>query len=164
MPNVAQFEVLHGIVLTKLVRNPQPVALRMIETRPREAWSIYRINDVVSLCIKHSAKPYLNKRSKKSWQFLFSPRDLEQLHKDAKMYTALVCGAGEVTANHMQICLLNPDDMAQLLDTSASRAQKAQAIRVTYLPGKQLRVSSARVSKDRLIDRSRLDKWEIPGS
>lgn len=35
---IDEFELFHGVVLTKLVRSDRPITLRMIETRPREAW------------------------------------------------------------------------------------------------------------------------------
>jgi hypothetical protein len=54
---VHEFELFHGIALTKLVRAERPISLRMIKTRPGEAWSAYTINNEVELFLKHSTMP-----------------------------------------------------------------------------------------------------------
>ena len=49
--SIKQFEIFHGIVLTKLVRNENPVTLRMIQNSPKsDDWRIYT---VTSLTMSH---------------------------------------------------------------------------------------------------------------
>jgi hypothetical protein len=156
---VREYELFHGAVLTRLVRNDRPVALRMIETKPGEAWSTYRINDAVNVLIKHSTNPRKLKRNGGglSWQFVFSQDQLSQLRQHG-VWVALVCGAAQ--AGHlMEICVIDPGQIAQLIDL-ASREQ--QSVTVKYFPGKSLRASSART--EIIIPRNRLGTWAIPGS
>ena len=55
--SIKDLELLHGAVLTKLVRSDNPITLRMIETNRNEARSAYTLNDEVILYIKYHKKP-----------------------------------------------------------------------------------------------------------
>ena len=116
---IKQFELFHGAVLAKVVRD-RPVALRMIETRPGEAWAVYTINDAVDLFLKHStsARTLTREPGGFSWQFAFSPEQVNQIHErqvSRQVYVALVCGQSDVKQGKMQICFLHPDQLAQLI-------------------------------------------------
>lgn len=37
--SIREFELFHGAALTKIVRAERPVTLRLIETRPDDAWA-----------------------------------------------------------------------------------------------------------------------------
>ena len=158
---VREFELFHGAVLTKLVRSDRPTTLRMIETIPGEAWAAYTINGEVTLLIKHSAAPRrLGRRSSgMRWSFRFGPDQIRQL-SSANVWLALVCGTVRVGKIQMDICLLDPEQVDQLLDKSSL---SQQAIAVRQLPGRSLRASSARIDEF-VVPRNRLDTWEIPGS
>ena len=158
---VREFELFHGAVLTKLARSDRPLTLRMIETRPGDAWSTYRVNDAVSVLIKHSLNPRSVKREKaKTWQFVFSPDQMRQLQA-AGTWAALVCGGKTVGETHMEVCLLDPTELGQLVDLSSA---SQQSLTVKRIGGKGLRASSVRMNVDLIIPRSRLEKWKVPGS
>ncbi len=173
MPDVHDFELFHGIALTKLVRSDRPVALRMIETRPSDSWSTYVVNDSVAMLVKHSTKPIPLKRSQGgvAWTFVFPSeqvREISALETKREVYLALVCGARKLGAAKMQVCLLRPNEVAQLLRMSANGS--VQSVRVKYSPGKQLRVSSPRLREssegvtELVVPRNRLEQWQVPGS
>lgn len=158
--SVREFELFHGAVLTKLVRTEKPLTLRMIETRSADAWSTYRINDELSLVIKHSVKSRsLKGESAKAWQFVFSPEQMRQV-AESGTWAALVCGASTATDAAMEVCLLEPSELSELLDL---RSSGQQSLMVKRIEGKSLRVSSSR-RLEMVIPRNRLDKWEVPGS
>ena len=160
---VQKFELFHGIVLTKLVRSDRPITLRMIETRPGEAWSAYTLNDEVDLFVKHSTTPREVARAKgaRSWSFVFGVDQLRQMAASSRpVYVALVGGSRDVNDGKMQVCLLGPEEVAELIDTSAATPQ---AVTVRYLPGKSLRVFKGRKERFR-IPQNRLDRWAVPGS
>ena len=78
--SIKQFEVFHGIALTKLLRSDKPVSVRLIETKPAEDWQIYAINDI-DLFAKHRAisNPLVCKKGGYSWQFVFSPSEVSRI-------------------------------------------------------------------------------------
>lgn len=79
---VKLFELFHGIVLTKLVRNDKPLTLRLIETDKDESWIRYEINAEVSLFVKHSYTPKERKREETlAWTFSFTPKDIQQIRE-----------------------------------------------------------------------------------
>lgn len=160
---VKLFELFHGIVLTKLVRNDKPMTLRLIETDVKESWSQYQINAEISLFVKHSYTPKERKRERASaWSFSFTPKDIEQIREaNGKAFVALVCGAKTVNVKEMDVCLLTPDQIAQLLNLED---KKMQPILVKAPNRKQLRVSSSRVEKEILVPQNAFDEWEVPGS
>lgn len=161
---VREFELFHGVVLTKLTRSKRPITLRMIETKPSEAWSTYIINDEVLLVIKHSTNQRRLERTRSglSWTFVFSPEQLRQLqpsdsHK--QVFAALVGGGKDVKKDTMQVCLLDWEEIQKILDL---RSSKSVSLTVRYLPGKALRVFHER-KQELLVPQNRVDKWEIPG-
>jgi hypothetical protein len=156
---VREFEMYHGIVLTKLVRSDRPLSLKMIETRPTNDWSTYIINDRVNVLIKHSLTSNSRKRQDAIvWQFAFSPEQIRQLRAPGT-WTALVCGYKSGGTEDMEICLLDPQQIQDLIDVSSA---EQQTLTVKRIEGMSLRVKSARVDKEIKIPRSRLDKWDIP--
>ena len=162
---IKQFELFHGAVLTKLVRSDRPITLRMIETRPSEAWAVYTINDAVDLFPKHSTSARELKRVSGgwSWQFVFSPEQVNQIHErqaSGQVYAALVCGQSDVKQGEMQICFLHPDELAKLIDFQDA---STQSITVRYIPRKKLRVYSGHKVK-KSVSQNALDQWNVPGS
>jgi len=162
---IDEFELFHGVVLTKLVRSDRPVTLRMIETRPSELWSAYTLNDEVDLFIKHSTKPRDTVRGGqgRSWSFVFGPEQVKQMAASKarrRLYAALVGGSTLVKDSGRCVCLLTPREIEQLLDLSSS---SQQTVTVKLIPGKNLRVYRDRTEKLK-VPQNRLEKWEIPGS
>jgi hypothetical protein len=158
---VREFELFHGAVLTKLVRADHPLTLRMIETRPSDAWSTYRINDQVNVLIKHSLNPRSLTREKgKAWQFVFSPEQMRQI-RIPSTWGALVCGGKTVGGSEMEVCLLAPEQLAELLDVSSN---EPQSVTVKRIEGKGLRAQSPLMKNDLVVPRNRIDTWVVPGS
>lgn len=157
---IREFEMFHGALLTKLVRSDRPIALRMIETRPSQAWSTYLINDAVRILVKYSATPrkLTRERGAVRWNFIFSPDQMYEARQEGT-WVALVCGADRII-QPMEVCLVNSSEIASLLDLNSS---SQQWIAVKYLPNKSLRVSTATV-EDYIIPRNRCERWAIPGS
>ena len=156
---VAEFHLFHGAVLTALVRRDQPLSLSMIETKPKESWSTYRINDAVNLVVKHTTTRNVQKRSKAyAWTFTFSPAQIKQV-REGSAWAALVCGATKVDDKDMEICLLEPKQIAKLLDLTA---QTQQVISVRAEEGNSLRAYSGRHPEELIVARNRLSNWRVP--
>jgi hypothetical protein len=163
--SVREFELYHGAVLTKVLRSEKPVALRLVETKPSENWSTYTLNDSVDLLVTHSKGPRPVSRGGggTSWSFVFSTNQLRQINpvkSTRPVWVAMVCGRKTPADGEMQVCLLDPEQISEVIDFGASQ----QSLTVRKPSGK----GKLRVFKDRqekfLIAQSRLDKWEVPGA
>ena len=162
---VKEFELYHGAVLTKVLRSEKPVSLRLIETKPGENWSTYTLNDVVHLLVTYSKnqRPVSRSGGGISWSFVFSTNQLRQMNpakSKRPVWVAMVCGRKTPAEGDMQVCLLDPDQIAEAIDFSAE--QQSLTVRKPSSKGK------LRVFKDRderfLVAQSRLDNWEVPGA
>jgi len=168
MADVREFELFHGIVLTKLLRSEKPTTLRMVETNPQQAWAAYEINDEVTLYIKYRTGPHTLSRGEggQSWAFVFSSSELEKiqaLKSKKQVYLALVCGKKAITGGDcgMRTCLLDPDKLRRIIDVTATGRQ---TVTVKSMPGKSLRVSGSSTTKPLIVSRNELDTWIVPGS
>ena len=163
--SVKEFELFHGAVLTKLVRNEKPITLRLIETRFDDS-RVYTLNDVIELYVKHSISPRPLTRGEGgySWTFTFNPEHVKQireLKKKRPTYLVLVCGHRDVKDARIETCLINLDERADLLDLEGDGQQ---SVTVRYKAGaKKLRIFRDRQEKF-LISLNALDNWEIPQS
>jgi len=162
--SVREFELYHGAALAKVLRSEKPVALRLVETKPGENWSTYTLNDAVDLLVTHSKGPRPVSRGGggTSWSFVFSTNQLRQMNPANSMHpvwVAMVCGRKSPAEGEMQVCLLDPGQLAEVIDFSAP--QQSLTVRKPSGRGK------LRVFKDRhekfLVAQSRLDNWEVPG-
>lgn len=163
---IKQFELFHGAVLTRLMRNKRPMTLRLIETNANEAWAAYLINDALAILIKYSASPQPGKGSARSWQFTFPAKQLAQLKKlgkDQQVYVALVCGAENLSDEEMEICLVEPAEVTNLIDPES---KAAQWMRVAIQERKRPVVTGALSGKSRgiKVPRNRVEQLEVPGS
>ena len=163
--SVREFELYHGAALAKVLRSEKPVALRLVETKPGESWSTYTLNDAVDLLVTHSKGPRPVSRGGggTSWSFVFSTNQLRQMnpaHSKRPVWVAMVCGRKSPADGEMQVCLLDPDQIAEVIDFSS--AQQSLTVRKPSGKGK------LRVFKDRhekfLVAQSRLDNWDVPGA
>jgi hypothetical protein len=156
------YEIWHGIVLTKILRSGKPVSLRMIETNPSENWSSYSLNGEVNLVVSYSTKynTVSHGTKSKSWRFNFTPSQVRQLNNSLlPSWVALVCGTKSVDPDKVQVCLLDPSQINNTIDFTKDQ------------PGITLRVPDGkekiRVIKDRkeayLVNKSRIDEWNVPG-
>lgn len=160
--SIKEFELFHGAVLTKLMRNEKPITLRLIETRPDDS-RVYTLNDTIELYIKHSTSPrsLLRGEGGYSWTFTFNQehiKHIRELKKRHSTYIVLVCGHKDLKTR-AEACLINLDEHTELIDLEEN---EQQSITVRYKPGEK----KFRLFLDRrpeiLISLNSLDKWEIP--
>jgi len=182
---IQDFQLYHGALLAQLVRNERPVTLRMIETEKDRCWSAYRVDDAVTIYVKHSARgkysPYSGVPKAITWTFTFQPEhlnDIGRLSHASEVYIALVC------AHHGL-----PQGMPISLDTDVKatdkwiRYEKAvrksltgicflnpeewHSLRLTSERARTIKVELARdkwfLVDDRLrVPRNRLSNWQVP--
>lgn len=170
MAQVKEFELLHGIVLTKLLRT-DGAALRLVETDAKKAWAAYRVNDEVIVYVKYRLQSRESKKHQKQvWAFGFSDDELAkiaELRASKPVWVALVCGLPEIEAESlksMQVCLLEPAQIDRCIDVTAA---KTQVVTVEYKPGQSLRAYGPRNAEEKqklVVPRNRLDEWCVPGS
>lgn len=156
------FELFHGAVLAKLVRQDRPTMLHLIETKPSDSWATYRINDEVNLVIKYSANPRHPKREPDAtaWQFTFATDQLKQV-KPVRTWAALVCGSFESDSREMEVCLLDHDQITELLFLDRAGPE---SMTVKRLAGRRLSVTLTKFGGELIVARDRLHKWAVPGS
>ena len=150
MAGLLKFQLLHGGVLTQLLRKENPITLTMIETHPKDEWSTYRVSLHRStgderLLIQYSTNAKAHKRSKvTSWAFAFSVQQLKQIHEGHKeghrVHVALICVRGSIDealdrpASSIPVCLITNDKLKKIT------GQGIQSITVRHEPGKRLSV------------------------
>ena len=162
---IKDFELFHGVVLTRLVRSDKPLTLRMIETND-DSWGVYKINDEIELFIKHSASPRKLSRGKGGWSWVFHfsfehIKLLKEIQTSRPVYIALVCGRKDIKRGRMEICFLEPDDFSQVIDLDTLEAQSV-TIRLStgarnfraFLDRKEIPLSSLNA----------IDRWQVPGN
>jgi hypothetical protein len=163
--SIKEFELFHGAILNKLVRNEKPITLRLIETRFDDS-RVYTINDVVELYVKHSISPRKLTRGEGgySWTFSFNTEHLNQireLKKKKPTYLVLVCAHRDVKEARTESCLINLSEHPDLLSLEVG---DQQSITVKWTPGaKKLRIFQDRQEKF-LLPLNALDNWDIPQS
>ncbi len=170
MAQVREFELLHGVVLTKLLRT-NGAALRLVETDSKMAWAAYLVNDAVNVYVKYRLQNRATKKEQKLvWSFVFSD---EELYKIAELravnpvWLALVCGLPKIESESlkaMQVCLLDPKQIDKCIDVGSGNCQ---VLTVEYKRGLSLRAFGPRNSEEKqklVVPRNRLDEWTVPGS
>lgn len=165
MASVKQFELFHGLVLAKILREKRPTTLSMIKTNIQEEWSTYEVDidgvdtSNVRLFFKHSTKSKpLKKTGAESWNFNFTSGQLNQL-REKKHRIVLVCGFQDVkSAKDMQICFPGPEQIETLLDLSSSD-NVTRTVAVQAEKGKKLRAFSNRTNDKFTVGRNALSNW-----
>jgi len=167
--SIREFEIFHGCVITKILRSDNPISLRLIETKPKEHWSTYTLNDSIELFITYSTTPRNVEKQGggTSWTFPFNTNQLRQilqLSRRRQVYIALVCGRRDLgnLADKLKwhICLLEPKEISQVISFGVD--QQSITVRCPRNKGE------FRIFKDKkqllLIPQSRIDKWDVPNS
>lgn len=168
MGHIKEFELLHGIVLTKILRT-NGATLRLVETDTRQSWAAYKINDSVLVYVKYALTSRETiKENKTVWAFPFQPSEqkkIKELRQDKPVYVTLICGLSDIKAHDkMQVCLLDPDEIEKCISLAA---RNTQTITVEYKPKASLRAYGPKNSTEKqklVVSRSKLDEWVIPGS
>ncbi|MAT45172.1 MAG: hypothetical protein CL609_22825 [Anaerolineaceae bacterium] len=166
MSHVKEFHLMHGIVLTRILRNDSPT-LRLVETDKSDAWAMYVLNDAVIVYVKYSICSRITKKEEKTvWSFPFQTSELKKISEKQQtqpVYFALVCGFPAINeAKKMQVCLLEPLDINKCIDFNL---EKPQVITVELITRASLRAYGPKNPLKKLVvSRNKLDEWEIPGS
>jgi len=162
-------ELFHGVVFAKLLRSDRPISLKMFEFNADKSSAAYIVNDEVALYVKHSKSPKLRQRKgyDRAWLLGFSPkhlREIRQFSNNRTIRMVLVCGDDKLeNAKSMQVCFLEPNEITECMDCSAS---KTQTINVTNVKRGKLRVWGSKNSYEHplLIEKYRLELWDVPGN
>jgi hypothetical protein len=163
--SIKAFELFHGVVLTKLIRNDNPISLSLFGRQEGEPWAVYRVNEAVYFFVKSSmkARELLRPKGGVSWQFIFNNDQLRQIRElKIKLPVCVVLVGGMKDISHcknMQVCFLEPADVDELLELENDINQ---SLTVKYEPGKWLKIVRNR-KEVRKIARTALDNWEVPG-
>ena len=164
---IKELELFHGAVLAKLVRRDRPINLTMIEFDSDKSSRAYELNTVVTLYVKYSKSPQERERKgyESAWQFTFTAKHIKELCsliEDKQVYAIFVCGDSNVN-NKMEICLLYPEDIDTCLDLSYLNRQSLHI--ATPSRGKFRVWGSKNGEKGKfLVEKGRIDNWEVPGS
>jgi len=163
--SIQQFELYHGAVLARIVRNDRPVTLRLIESKAKQAWAAYIIDDEAVFYMKHNSGGDERKRDHVwTWSFSFNASQLSELHQlqqKRPVYLVLICGQREVGRDWpMEVCLLSPDKVNQCIDVGAD---SPQSIRVEAPPNRELHVYGPKLQGGNplLVPRNALDNFGI---
>jgi hypothetical protein len=148
---VSEFELLHGIVLTGLMRADHPSTVRLMEHDKKGGWSVYTVSTKtegdIRILIKTSISPRATKlKGKKAgtpghtWQHSFSDAQIAEVKKPAT-WAALVCGSPNLKSRIMEVCVLDPQDLAELIDIGPG---DRHSVTVHMAKGNKLHVSSSK--------------------
>jgi len=100
----------HGVVFARIVEHPSFKALNKVDKK----YGHYQLNNDRLFLVKHAGS------GTRSWQFTFSPDDLETLSADLdkgnKTYVVLVCG-------NVTVCILHKRQFSKLLDIDSPCSQ-----------------------------------------
>lgn len=167
---VSEFELLHGVVLTGLMRADRPRTLRLMEHDKKVGWSVYTVSAKgtgdVRILIKTSISPRANKRKGKksggpshTWQHIFSDAQMKEVNEPGT-WVALVCGSPNLKSKIMEVCVLDPDDLAELIDIGTG---DRRSVTVHKAKGNKLWLSSAKWksengTKPKKITRRRIEE------
>ena len=148
---VSEFELLHGVVLTGLMRADRPRTLRLMEHDKKVGWSVYTVSAKspgdVRILIKTSISPRANKRKgiksgglSHTWQHIFSNAQMAEVTKPGT-WAALVCGSANLKSKIMEVCVLDPEDLDELIDVGTD---DRRSLTVHKAKGNKLHVSSSK--------------------
>lgn len=155
MAGLRKFQLLHGGVLTQLLKGKNKITLTMIETH-REEWATYRVSlersdDEQWLIIQHRTRkaPRGGKTKATPWTFTFSEGQLRRIHKGlkkegCKVHVALICVHGTIDkalrgfSSGIPACLIENDKLKKIID------EGIKTITIKYEPGKQFSVLANR--------------------
>jgi hypothetical protein len=166
---IRDIELFHGVVFTKLLRSDRPINLKLFEFNSDKSSAAYIVNDEVVLYVKHSKTPKSRQRKNYAcaWIFNFSPNHLKEIQgfsKDKHVHMVLVCGDESLkNARDMQVCFLYPMEAAVCIDKNAT---STQSITVANVDKGKLRVWGTKNSSSNplLIEKYRLESWDVPGN
>jgi hypothetical protein len=148
---VGEFHLLHGIVLTGLMRVDRPRTMRLMEHDQKGGWSVYTVsakdNGYTRILIKSSISPRATKKKGKkgglpghTWQHTFSDAQMVAV-REPGTWAALVCGSPNLKSRIMEVCVLDPADLAELIDIGTG---DRRSVTVHKAKGNKLHVSSAK--------------------
>lgn len=161
---IKNFEFYHGAVLAKILRKDMATSLKLVETNTKEHWSTYIINDEIALYISYrTGKPNKNK-TRLTWYFNLNKNHLKELedfiHKDLKF--ALICLSDNDEICKSEICLLEKEDILELIDINS---EFVQTITISLEKNqRKFRVHGtlSEIKGEKKINKCLIDNVEIP--
>ncbi|MCK4260833.1 MAG: hypothetical protein KAX49_17785 [Halanaerobiales bacterium] len=158
---IREFEFYHGAVLAKILRKDVPYSLKLVETN-KESWSTYIINDDIVLYMRYRSPHKTNKHLR--WDFSFNSTQIEEIRKyfDYDLRFALVCINKKYKGYNSEVCILNKEQIMNLIDLDATTDQR---INVYLEKRKSFRVDGTMSEKykELIINKSCIDNLKIPG-
>jgi hypothetical protein len=162
-------DMMFGAVLARLCRSDRPTTSRLISTKPdeRRKQAVYQINDAV-IYMKYDSKSQQRERKKcEQWQFTFTGGNLDEINDRVQklkpreeFFLVLICVRYGYEG---EVCLLNLDNIRELLDLSSGKQQVIYVEDRDDRRGLQVYISRNR-EQPITIYKSCLDDWNIPGS
>ena len=134
---IMDIELLHGAVLTRLMRKEREKALKMFEFNADNYHSVYILMDNDGdkpLYIKHSKAPQPGGRNdiEIKWVFTFQPSHLHEICKLADDFgnvnIILVCGNKKIGDDNTYIALISFDELKRCVDTTGKSGQQRVSI------------------------------------
>lgn len=142
------------------MRKDDPTSLKSVETNKYP--SIYVINGTIALYMTYRSPSNKTKNYKK-WNFSFIRAKRQEIKKymDYDLKFALICINKEFEEYNSDICLLDKDEIMNLLDLDSITDQ---GISIYLEIGKSFRAhgNMSKTSKELVINRSCIDNIEIP--
>ena len=90
------------------------VTLTLVESRPKESWATYVINDDIALTIVHSANPRDVSQKPQGTSWTFQIQSVGNTVKQYRRFLALVGVQKEVGSANAIICVLEPSQISEL--------------------------------------------------
>jgi len=155
---VWEFEQFHGIVLTKIVRSNKKYTIALIETKPKEKFHAYKLNDIY-LLIKYSGQPKKTKENSWFWRFTFNKNELNFLKGHPGTHVALVAGHSRLNDNMhpWYACRLEPTQIDEIVNKEKNNDQ---TILLRYIRNK----ISIKGKKEIFVSANSIENWKLPGS
>ncbi|MDQ0341191.1 hypothetical protein J2S00_004035 [Caldalkalibacillus uzonensis] len=144
----------YGAVLSMLFNNKiVPVLFERNESR--QIYNLSTNNGDFRMFIKYRSYPTVNQDDYRSWHFVFSDKDIEELFKylddEYKLLLALVCGSKEF--KNSELAVLHPEEIKEYFSTgrttlTISRKKNEKQFRISIGGGRN---NSIKILTNRLI-------------
>jgi hypothetical protein len=125
----SEFERYHGVALARLLRGQAGREVRVTEMKPDEGWSVLIPARGPVVVIRHRSRPRRLRSTPGglSWRFSFSGEQLARLRRhtrQGRLRLLLICGREEKNQQQAEMALLEPREVARLLDLSSFLEQR----------------------------------------
>lgn len=156
---IREFELYHGVVLTKIVRRGVD-SLSLIERGGNDAWAAYKINADCVVYVKHaSTDSGITKDGAVRYQFTFDVPHINRLRGYETEFGSDCTHVGLVCANS-EVAFFSVSDLWQCLQ---HQPPTRATVRVHIKPKNSLRVlGPLNTATPLIVSRNALDKHAFP--